>query len=266
MKMNYSPTNNKRINKTIITGILLAVLLITINMFFKSVFLGFLHSLAGPIWKAETIIKEDENTNTLFSFKKSLLKENEKLREEMLSMQVENLKFKTLQKENRELKTICNREGGDKDNAILSKIIKKPGIGAIYDIFVIDIGEDKNIKKGDIALSKSGLVVGRVESVFKNTSKVKLFSSPGKITKATLEPAGVEIEALGLGSGNFKAEIPKGINAKVDDILTVPALNMQVFAKIEEIEEDPANPFETIYFKLPIDIFKESWIKLKKQK
>ncbi len=265
MKMSYFLTSNKRSKKVVLYGVFLALFLITLNTFFQERVSSFLHYIGSPLWTLDKNVDENKTIETLFSFKKNLIQKNKELKSELLEMKVEVLKKEILETENRKLKSICNRKIENREG-ILARVIKRPGLSANYDFFIIDIGEDKRLKKGDIAVVKENFVIGKVEKVFANTAEIKLFSSPENKMRAILKPADVEIEIKGMGGGNFNAKIPKGTEAKKGDIITIPSINPGVFAQIEEIEEETTNPFKTLYFKIPTDIFKTSWVKIIKRK
>lgn len=60
-------------------------------------------------------------------------------------------------------------------NITYSKVLLRD-IYEFYDYITLDIGENQNVKKGDIVISEYGLV-GTITNVSKNTSKVQLISN-----------------------------------------------------------------------------------------
>lgn len=261
MKMNYSLKNNKNTKKTIIYGFVLALFFILINTFFQESFRGFLYFFGEPGWKITENISQNNITKNIFSSKNKIIEENKKLKKELLDIKIELLEKNILERENKELKSFCKR--GEKNNQeVLAKIIKRPGIGSNYDILLIDIGVKDGVKKGDYAVVSNSLVIGKISEVFNSTSNVKLFSSPEEKIKTLLTPANIEMEVEGIGGGNFRVDIPKGVEAKKGDSIIMPSLNSQTIGRIEEISKESANPFKTLYFKIPINIFKISWLKI----
>ena len=70
----------------------------------------------------------------------------------------------------------------------------------------------------------------------------------------------ISVNAEGAGGGNFTANLPRDIGVNKGDIVTIPDMSANVFAIIEEIENNPTDPFVKILFKNPVNMNEIKWV------
>lgn len=112
------------------------------------------------------------------SFKKygEIENENRFLKELLVKLRIENIKLKEANIQNQRLKKLLEIKKENKFNYIYAEVIG-------YDNFnsksycILDKGSDNGIEKDDTVISINGLI-GNVEDVSENFSRVKLISNP----------------------------------------------------------------------------------------
>lgn len=192
------------------------------------------------------------NVLEFFRFKSSLVAENRELREKMAEAQIQLLALESLRQENESLKHMFGR--GEKQNPLLAAVLRKPPLFP-YDSLLLDVGEDRGVKKGDKVVAKLTVVIGEVEEVYGTTAKVLLYSAPGMATSALVGSASVPVEALGKGGGNFEARLPRDVPIAVGDSVVLPGLDKHLLGVIATIDARSSDAFQTLSWNTPQNVF-----------
>lgn len=260
--MNYHSKDNRGKKTKWFFAILLLVVL-----FFYSNVTGFLQKTLQvfiyPVWIAESYL--DESAINPFGFllsKKKLLIANEQLKKDITEAELMLGDRKVLLKENVELKEILGRRS-NLEKIVLASILAKPN-RSLYDTLIVDAGENLNIKKGDKVFALGNILIGVVDEVDKKTSKIKLFSSQQEKIDVMVGFYNVNAVAIGKGGGNFEIKLPRDTEVDMGGIVTMTGLNSPVLGSIEEIISDPADPFKTLLFKSPVNMFELKWVQILK--
>lgn len=246
MKMNYRSRHKKKKFSAVLLIIVILVL-VFIRPTFPEWITKSAHYVASPIWG----LKQSVTDNISVKSKKSLLKENRELRDELKRALINKISNDLLREENFSLKETLGRSVYE--NTILSSVLVRPN-NTIYDTFIIDVGRNNNISEGDYVIAHGDVIVGYVESVFLNTSLVKLFSSPGEQIDVILGEEEIAAVAEGMGGGNFTISLPRGIEVHHGDTIITPTIEFQILALVEEIIVNPTDSFQTILFKGPVNL------------
>jgi cell shape-determining protein MreC len=165
-----------------------------------------------------------------------------------------------LKNENDDLKNILNRNKTDQ-KLLLATVLIKPFFSP-YDTLIIDVGSSSGVVINDKVLVDNNTFIGYVSEVYDDTSKVVLYSSPGEKVNVLIGNNNVEKEAIGLGGGDFKIEIPRGIDVKEGDSIVIPSISTNVFGVVEKIEFKESDSFQTILFKNPVNISELKWVQV----
>ena len=262
--LHHKEKGNRLFNKVFVSILIVIAIIIIVRIFFPNTFTNSLQYISSPFWKAKNSSVEGViNSSQLLRSKRSLVFENDNLKTQIRESEFKLLEFEFLKQENRSLKELLSREVFDIKNTILGAVLARPNVSP-YDTFVIDIGESSNIKKGESAYVSGNVFIGKIDKVYKNTSTVKLFSSPGEITPVSIGLQNISANAEGRGGGNFIVRLPRGTEVEKGDIITMPDINIKLFAIVEEIKADPSDPFVTILFKNPININDIKWVQVVK--
>lgn len=239
MKTNYefkSSIKNNKISPPLKVVFVIVILLIIFHLFLPKALPSFFLSLVKPFWSANI---PDRN----------LLQPLSQLNQSLLISQ-----FKI---ENEELKEFLGRANQEK--SVLAYILKKPPFTA-YDSFVLDIGKDKGIEVKDKVYAIGDILIGEIDEVYGETSRVKLYSSHGQKYEVLIGENSVQVNATGRGGGTFEAVIPRDIKVALGDKIIIPNISNSVFGIVGEVLVDPAKAFSTVIFSYPINIYEQKWV------
>ena len=220
---------------------------------------SFLSKAVTPVWKTEIAFK-DVFLKEVFSTKKGVIRQNEILKNKLKESEAKLLHFSTLEKENEALKEIFLRSTGE-DN-IVATILAKPNKSP-YGTLIIDVGENDGIKIEDLVFGLGDIVVGEIESVEKNSSKVVLYSSPGYISQVTLEDTGRYFNAKGRGAGDFEISFPRELDVEEGEIFFYPSINNYIVGVVEKVIFDPRDSYKKVFFRSAVNIQELKWVQVK---
>ncbi|MBT3282591.1 rod shape-determining protein MreC [bacterium] len=250
--------------KAFVVVLLVVVIIVVIRILFPNTFTSSLQSVSSPFWKAKNSSVEGVvNSSQLLRSKRSLIFENDNLKTKIEETEFKLLEFNFLSQENDSLKELLGRKTFDKDDAVLGAVLARPNVSP-YDTFIIDIGKNSGIQKGDSVFVQGDVFIGKISEVNKNTSTAVLFSSPGEITQVSIGLQNISANAKGRGGGNFIVELPRGTEVEKGDVVTMPGIDTKLFAVVEEIEANPSSPFTTILFKNPVNMNDIKWVQVVK--
>ena len=240
-----------------IAGLVIVSIFLRFNIF--SPISSFFHRLAVPIWKIENSVKDTFSSRQfLVQSKKSLFDENKLLQKRLEEYRVDVLYKKILFDENQKLKEILGRvpeitSGENGQEFILGVILAKPNRSP-YDTLVIDLGKNADIKVGDNVFAQGSILIGRVEEVFKTSSKIKLFSTAGEKLDVVLSEQNIHTTLTGRGGGNFEMTLPRDVEIKEGADVIFPSINSYLVALVKKINYDPRDPFQKILLISPVNI------------
>ncbi len=207
--------------------------------------------LARPLWLlGEKVRGAASSLFSAVASKRSLAEENRALREALHAAESAVIERDLLAEENRLLKESLGR--ADSTGLVLAAVLARPSVSP-YDTLVLDAGEEEGILGGSLVLAEGNIAIGTVGVVSKRTSVVSLFSTPGRETNVFLGPENVAAVAVGKGGGNFAVRLPRGVEIAEGDAVVLPGVSTRVFAVVEKVVADPADPFHTILFKNPLN-------------
>lgn len=240
------------------TVLAVALVLVIFYLFAPSALSSFFVYIARPFWN----IEEKVDSGGMLVDVEELIIENEGLKIELAQKEGIYLQTDFIIKENEELKKLLGRE--DSSSLILAKVLKRPPFSP-YDIFVLDIGSVDGIKAGDRVYAVGSIVIGEILEAGKETSKAKLYSSSGEKHNVFLGENAIEAVAYGKGGGVFEVSVPRDTKIKKGDSVTIPSLNDNFLAVVEDIISDPSHPFSTVLFAQPVNIYELKWVQVKKE-
>ncbi len=253
MKTNFPQRNNS--NKNIYWSVIPILFII---IFYFSWTRNILFNTGTPVWAIKNSISSFFVDNiSILNSKISLLNENILLKDQIRVNESKNALYDLIKKENEDLKNILNRNKSNQ-KLILSTILVKPFLSP-YDTLIIDIGEVDGVSIGNKVLVDGNIFIGYISEVYSNTSKVVLYSSPGEKVKVLIGNNNVEKEAIGLGAGNFKIEMPREGDIKEGDSIVMPSISPNIFGVVEKIDFKEADSFQDVLFKNPVNISELKW-------
>ncbi len=256
---------NKRGNKNIviIRGILIAVAL-----FFllgvgaaRERIARVLFAVTAPLFGAEQSMRTGMDARlSFFRSKRALLEENKALQEKNAFLTAEVYTVSVIKKENQELKEILGQRVPDR-RLLLARVNAQPNRSP-YGTLLLDKGSDAGVRVGDIVTVHGDIAIGKIDRVYAGSSVASFFSSPGEKIDARLLEGNIPVVAEGMGGGNFKARVPKGIIVKEGDAVISPVLSSPLLGVVMAVEVAPSDSFQNILFQVPVNIYELKWVEI----
>ena len=209
--------------------------------------------VARPIWGSEGRITSGlKNVVGWFSSKNSLIDENKRLKEQITSYQITELSLRANEEQYSRLLVILGRK--PVNQSVTATVLVHPP-RAPYDILIIDAGEREGLKMGDTVIMPEGPILGTIEEVFYNTSRVKLYSKNGEKVDAVLERGNIPVVLLGQGGGSFKLVLPRDVEVEPEDRIISPGIDSKLLGIVEEITVKPTDSSKDVLVRSPANIF-----------
>lgn len=187
-----------------------------------------------------------------FSFKNSLIKENEKLSLKLIENNLFLLNYQSVLKENIELKEILNRKKNNTE-MLVSAILSKPNVSP-YDTIIVDVGESAGVEEGSLVFALGDIPIGRIFDVYPNSAKVVLFSSAGDKTEVVMNDKNISMQIVGRGGGNFEMIIPRDFVLEEGSTVSLPGISSYIVAIVETVVSDPRDSFTKVLLSSPVNI------------
>ena len=230
----------------------IVIVAVALQYFRPGFFPSLASSVAAPFWRAELSIQLGSLlTNS------ELLSENEYLKRELADLKVISQSATTIEAENEELKSMMGR--GSTTPYTLAAVLMKPPLSS-YDEILVDIGADHDVAVGDSIFAPGNVLIGKISAVEGQTSKAVLFSSPGQRYEVEVGAKHAPAVAYGRGGGQYQAQLPRDIDVKEGDFVLSPSISAKPFGFVSSVETDPAQPFETVLFASPVNIYELRWV------
>jgi cell shape-determining protein MreC len=255
--MTYLRPHNRNSGRFRAIGIALAVLVLVgllIEWRAPQLFPGLMTGIASPFWRTSFAIQEGALKSP-----EQLLKENTDLRIELdaLRQQIASSSVGMLIAENEELKAMFHRASSTP--YVLAAVLSRPPL-LPYDELLIDLGAKDGLSTTTRVYAPGGVLIGRVAEALSRTSRVELLSSPGEKYDVFIGSDRVPAAALGIGGGQYRAEVPHGTPLAVGDAVTAASVSTGSMGIIVSIDTDPADPFDTILFAPDVNVYNLRWV------
>ncbi|PCI19546.1 hypothetical protein COB64_03725 [Candidatus Wolfebacteria bacterium] len=245
----------QRKKRTIAIAIGVLVILVILSRFsFFSPLSSVFHAITLPLWKAKISITDTvRGVTSSFASKRSLVEENELLRERLNEFEISFQYNDVIVEENKKLKELFNRSNENEEDLTVASILTKPNQSP-YGTLIIDIGSDSGVEVGDYIIARGNVVLGEIKDVFSNSSRVTLFSKSGNEIEGILSEFDIFVTLTGKGSGNFEFTIPRDIEI-IDGLeVIIPSINSYLIADVRNIVRDPRDPLQKIVLASPVNI------------
>jgi len=252
--MSYLQNKRKQKIKLYI-AILLAILLVFI--FLGPAVLKGLSGVANFVFKpfakfGQNVGDDFSDISSSLKSKKSLIQENEILKKKLQKNTSKISNYNSVLKENISLKESLGRLPNEGD-FVLGTILAKPD-SSLFGTLLVDIGSSSGLSEGDLVFALGDIPVGRVHEVFKGSSKVLLFSSPGVETEVIFGQEDIFMKLIGRGGGNFEMDIPRDFPTEEGQPVVMAGINPYTIAVVKTIISDPRDSFSKALFVSPVNI------------
>jgi cell shape-determining protein MreC len=147
------------------------------------------------------------------------------------------------------------------EKRLTAQLLSKPPFTP-FDILTISGGEDKGFKVGQRVML-GDVILGRLTTVAKDSSRITLISSPGTRTNvligAKLQPGVL----MGKGGGNFEILLPQGTKvAKGDEVITNDGSKLLTVGTVSAIVQNKNSTFLTLLLAFPINLYELSHVEI----
>lgn len=242
----------RRANIVLIVVVLISVLLLSYTPT-RGVVSSSVFAFATSVWDFKKSVSAYVGSfSVIFEEKETLYAENILLHEEINRMQTLVLDRNLLKEKNDSLLEVLGRTGGD--NRIVANVLSGAK-QSFYDTLILDAGEEAGVAIGNVVVYSGAGVIGEVIEITRTTSKVGLYSAPGKEHSVVIGRDFVPALARAKGMGNFEALVPTGSKIALDDIVTSVDGKL-IFGTVSLVEEEESQPTEHVFFRLPFNITK----------
>lgn len=181
--------------------------------------------------------------------KKSLAEENFFLKNKLVELEIKTAVLEDLRKENEKLKGVFSQN--KESSLIAASIISRYGYRD-YDSLIIDAGLNQGAKEGMPVTAYGEVLLGYIAEIAPSSSRVKFISFPGEETSIFIDDS-VSAIAVGAGGENLEIMLPRGVEVKIGS--RIKSLeNSLLLGFAEKIAGEPADPFQKILLRLPVNI------------
>ena len=105
-----------------------------------------------------------------------------------------------------------------------------------------------------------GPKIGVITEVFKNNSRVELFSASGKKTNAILERNSLPVVLVGRGGGNFEFTLPREASVAVGDKILSSDINRILMGVVKDVEMSATDSFKKVLVISVANIYIENFV------
>lgn len=243
MRMNFHKSyrrTNKGRERRIVFILGTFVFLSILVTLFRTPILG----LVSPIWKGQNFLARNiRQISLMIKDKDALIEENLLLKDKLVMLESLERSIVVYEDTQLEMLELFGRNG--KGDFIAGTVLARPP-KTVYDILVLDVGEDEGVRIGarvsDPILGELGTVV----EVSQFNSKVSLYSTSGRETSAYLERDSEPVTLIGRGGGTFYFSVPKEVLVMPGDRILIGSIDASLIAVVEEAFIEPTDSFKKV--------------------
>src|SRR3989344_6456103 len=254
MITSFRHDNEKKIRRRKILGVflVLALFILVFRTPVEEQLAGVVHFIARPLFSAANSVTDSlASTRAYFSSKRSLRDENTRLQDALDMVTAESYSREVLRSENEALKSVLGRHATR--SLLLARVLASPG-RAPYDTLIIDTGESLGVAVGTPVLVDGDFAVGEITQVFGESAVVTLYSSSGNELPVTVGSSSTPTIAYGVGGGNFRIVLTRGIPVTVGDMIEIPTLAPLYAGVVDAVNKQGSGSLQEIYFKWPMNV------------
>lgn len=234
----------------------IAVAVLVILGGLRLVFPDAFSALLTPLWRAGNAVSASvAGTGTFFTSKDTLTREQTRLQAENDALKAQNA---VLVARTHDLAKLLGTRT-EVNASILAGVLARPPVSP-YDVLVIDRGTGEGVASGAHVFGNGGTPLGTVGVASEHSSRVLLYSAPGRETTAWVGEARVPVTLMGQGSGAFTARVARDAVVVVGDQVYVEGPGALPVGSITEVQSDPSAPKSTLRIRPVTNIFSVTWV------
>jgi cell shape-determining protein MreC len=247
--MHFPRPYKQKTNTSLVVSVVVGVVLIVVVSVQPTFVTRLMLFITPPFHDArENVSANAESFLGGFSSRSALVEENKKLTEELIRMKIKADLYDSLRQEYSGI----SKNATSSTQFIRARVLEMPPFSP-YDTLLIGAGSAQGISIGDTVSFDTTVALGVVDSVSKNASRVRLFSSPGYEQEVRVGMNDFLVLARGQGGGVFEISIPKEtIVARNDNVFLSGG---ELVGVIKKITESDAEAFTKLDVVMPQNIF-----------
>lgn len=245
----YHASRGRTSRRRLIVASIAVVLVLFIDTYTGQHLRAGVRSIGTGVWNATSHVRSSIRNTGYFSTHRSLAEENAALRAEIELMHERASGYDSVKQENDELRRMLHLTQEQQGVAapITSSIVSSP-----YGSFMLGAGSAEGISVGNLVVTAGGYVVGVVKDTGDHVALVREIFAGGVDTDASIHGSAVSVK--GHGGGNARAELPRGVDVAVGDVVVAPTLRSRPIGIVGKVDSDPARASQIAYIHLPVNI------------
>lgn len=260
MLSHFNPNTriNKKssINPMMVARIFVAVVLLVISIISAR---RIMKTMSAATSVSSQLISQTANLATpktiLIARGEALQAENETLRQQLAGIQL-------IEDENKSLRTLLDYPKIAQET-MTARVIAKPSQN-IYDRIMIDRGTRDSVKIGDRIIAGENSMIATIDQVTETTAEGTLISGSFWKGDAVIARLGITVPVEGKGSGNFELHIPRDMDVRDGDVMTLPGSSDFVFGVIKSVQFDERDPYQTVLARTPVNVQELKFVRIVK--
>lgn len=121
-------------------------------------------------------------------------------------------------------------------------------LSTIYTTFLISKGFSDGVVTGDIVTTGDYSIIGKVDLVHQDTSRVALLSASGNEVEGIIGSS-TSIRLVGIGGGDFSSELPKGVPVNVGDTIFFKENRAMKLGVVVSIDNEPQSVSQFLHIR-----------------
>lgn len=235
------------------TAALLCVLLLLLLL--RLIAPGAFTSLATPFWHMGSSFTGTVGNTVSLDTRASLQNDRDRLMRENDALKQQNA---TLAARATDLERLLGGRA-ETPGGILAGVLARPPVSP-YDLLVINRGSSAGIIPGATAFGPGGVPLGTVADVERNSARVSLYSTTGRVVDAWAGANRIPVQLTGTGAGGYDAEVPGTAGILVGDLIYVPGPGALPIGTVIEVVTNPSSPSVVLRIRSMVNPLSLTWI------
>lgn len=254
------PFNQSRTNKNSGKKLFFRIFFVGIFVFMGIVFgRTILRGMSAVRQSTEEILAY---TTNLATPKKILIAQIETLRDQEQQLQSQVAHLQLIEDENTSLRTLLDYPKST-HTMITARVIARPSQN-LYDRIMIDRGTRDGVVIGDRIIAGENGVIATVDQVTETTAQGTLISGSFWKGDAVIARLGITVPVVGKGSGNFELHVPRDLDVRDGDVMTLPGSPEFIFGMIKSVTFDERDPYQTVLARTPVNVQELKFVRVVK--